>query len=70
MQLEAAKLLLLAFRRKSTGQLLTDLSCCCRMEQVAEVSTLFDDDGILVRFMNSDTQGNAVMLMLWLDLVI
>jgi hypothetical protein len=28
--------------------------------QVAEISTLFDDDGILVRFMNSDTQGNAV----------
>jgi hypothetical protein len=28
--------------------------------QVAEISTLFDDDGILVRFMNSNTQGNAV----------
>lgn len=28
--------------------------------QVAEISTLFDDDGILVRFMNSNTEGNAV----------
>jgi hypothetical protein len=28
--------------------------------QVSEVATLFDDDGILVRFMNSDVQGNSV----------
>jgi hypothetical protein len=28
--------------------------------QVAEIATLFDDDGILVRFMNSNTEGNSV----------
>jgi hypothetical protein len=28
--------------------------------QVAEIATLFDDDGILVRFMNSTTEGNCV----------
>jgi len=27
---------------------------------VSEVATLFDDDGILVRFMNSDVQGNSI----------
>jgi hypothetical protein len=40
------------------------LSCSLHLlvnaAQVAEISTLFDDDGILVRFMNSNTQGNAV----------
>jgi hypothetical protein len=28
--------------------------------QVAEVGTLFDDDGIEVRFINSDRQGNNI----------
>ncbi|WIA39813.1 hypothetical protein OEZ86_005866 [Tetradesmus obliquus] len=28
--------------------------------KVAEIATLFDDDGILVRFMNSPTEGNGV----------
>uniref|UniRef100_A0A383VTZ6 VWFA domain-containing protein n=2 Tax=Tetradesmus obliquus TaxID=3088 RepID=A0A383VTZ6_TETOB len=28
--------------------------------KVAEIATLFDDDGILVRFMNSDKQGNGI----------
>jgi hypothetical protein len=32
------------------------LSCC----QVSEVATLFDDDGILVRFMNSNVEGNGI----------
>jgi hypothetical protein len=30
------------------------------LQQVAEIATLFDDDGILVRFMNSNTEGNQV----------
>lgn len=36
--------------------------CCAVLcwVQVSEVATLFDDDGILVRFMNSDVQGNSV----------
>jgi hypothetical protein len=32
--------------------------------QVAEIATLFDDDGILVRFMNSNTEGNSVRCVL------
>jgi uncharacterized protein YegL len=28
--------------------------------KVSEVATMFDDDGVLVRFMNSNTQGNSV----------
>jgi len=28
--------------------------------QVSEVATLFDDDGILVRFMNSNVEGNGI----------
>ena len=28
--------------------------------RVADVATLFDDDGILVRFMNGTTEGNGV----------
>ncbi|KAF6254656.1 hypothetical protein COO60DRAFT_296043 [Scenedesmus sp. NREL 46B-D3] len=28
--------------------------------KVAEIATLFDDDGILVRFMNANTEGNGV----------
>lgn len=30
------------------------------LSKVAEVATLFDDDGIVVRFMNSQTQGNGI----------
>lgn len=30
------------------------------VSKVAEVATLFDDDGILVRFMNSNEQGNGI----------
>jgi hypothetical protein len=28
--------------------------------KVAEVATLFDDDGILMRFMNSNLEGNGL----------
>jgi len=28
--------------------------------RVADVATLFDDDGILVRFMNGTTEGNGI----------
>jgi hypothetical protein len=35
------------------------------MLQVAEVATSFDDDGILMRFMNSPTEGNGLRLAMW-----
>mgnify|MGYP001807589999 CR=1 FL=1 len=34
--------------------------------QVSEVATLFDDDGILVRFMNSNVEGNGIR---WVDVL-
>ena len=31
-----------------------------RANVAAQVATLFDDDGIVVRFMNSNTEGNGI----------
>ncbi|MCJ1303502.1 hypothetical protein MMC08_006312 [Hypocenomyce scalaris] len=40
------------------GERIDDLKLI--LSKVAEVATLFDDDGIVVRFMNSPTQGNGI----------
>lgn len=40
------------------GERIQDLKLI--LAKVAEVATLFDDDGIVVRFMNSQTQGNGI----------
>ncbi|MCJ1323334.1 hypothetical protein MMC15_008690 [Xylographa vitiligo] len=40
------------------GERIDDLKLI--LAKVAEVATLFDDDGIVVRFMNSPTQGNGI----------
>lgn len=40
------------------GERIADLKLI--LAKVAEVATLFDDDGIMVRFMNSRTEGNGI----------
>lgn len=56
---EASMLLLLYSSRESfDGERSEDLKLI--MSKVAEVATLFDDDGIEVRFINSDRQGNGI----------
>lgn len=40
------------------GERIADLKLI--LAKVAEVATLFDDDGIVVRFMNSRTEGNGI----------
>lgn len=43
---------------EENGERIEDLKMIA--QKVSEVATMFDDDGILVRFMNSDVQGNSV----------
>jgi len=43
---------------EENGERIEDLKMIA--QKVSEVATLFDDDGILVRFMNSDVQGNGI----------
>ncbi|GBF92690.1 hypothetical protein Rsub_05059 [Raphidocelis subcapitata] len=40
------------------GERIEDLKLI--LSRVAEIATLFDDDGILVRFMNSNVEGNGI----------
>lgn len=47
-----------SMRAEERGERIDDLKLI--LSRVAEVSTMFDDDGIQVRFMNSDVQGNGV----------
>ncbi|KAK9802942.1 hypothetical protein WJX72_002270 [[Myrmecia] bisecta] len=43
---------------EENGERIQDLKMI--LGKVAEVATLFDDDGILIRFMNSNVQGNGI----------
>jgi len=43
---------------EENGERIQDLKLI--LGKVAEVATLFDDDGILIRFMNNNTQGNGI----------
>lgn len=47
-----------SMRAEERGERIDDLKLI--LSRVAEVATLFDEDGIQVRFMNSDTQGNGI----------
>jgi len=43
---------------EENGERIEDLKMIA--QKVSEVATLFDDDGILVRFMNSNVEGNGI----------
>ena len=43
---------------EENGERIDDLKLIA--SKVAEVATMFDDDGILMRFMNSPVQGNGL----------
>lgn len=43
---------------EENGERIDDLKMIA--QKVSEVATLFDDDGILVRFMNSTVEGNGI----------
>jgi hypothetical protein len=43
---------------EENGERIDDLKMIA--QKVSEVATLFDDDGILVRFMNSPVEGNSI----------
>lgn len=43
---------------EENGERIDDLKMIA--QKVSEVATMFDDDGILVRFMNSPVQGNSI----------
>ena len=43
---------------EENGDRINDLKLI--LGRVAEVSTMFDEDGILIRFMNSGLQGNGI----------
>ena len=43
---------------EENGSRINDLKLI--LGRVAEVATMFDDDGILIRFMNGNAQGNGI----------
>lgn len=43
---------------EENGERINDLKLI--LGRVAEIATLFDDDGILIRFMNGQQQGNGI----------
>jgi len=47
-----------SMRAEERGERIDDLKLI--LQRLSEVCTMFDDDGIQVRFMNSDVQGNGV----------
>lgn len=46
------------YRESDNGERIDDLKLI--LGKVAEVATLFDEDGIEVRFINSNVQGNGI----------
>jgi hypothetical protein len=53
---------------EENGERIDDLKMIA--QKVSEVATLFDDDGILVRFMNSPVEGNSIRCGGWVGVFV
>jgi hypothetical protein len=58
--MQAALPLVLMGWSDANNLILLSIACCCCCLLMLQVATLFDDNGIDVRFINSNVQGNSI----------